>query len=187
MAEVKILAPFILYYEGGFANDPDDLGGPTNKGVTLSTWKAQGYDKDGDGDIDINDLRKISDDDAVNVVLKPHFWDRCKADKIKSQSVANIIVDWVWGSGGNGIKGTQRVVGTTPDGVFGELTLRAINKMEPRKLFAELKKARVAYLQKICKRRPKNNKYLKGWLRRLNAINYGSLTYKGTTKNFRDV
>ena len=33
MAEVKKLVPFILKWEGGFVNDPDDLGGATNKGV----------------------------------------------------------------------------------------------------------------------------------------------------------
>ena len=27
MADVKILAPFILSWEGGFVNDKDDLGG----------------------------------------------------------------------------------------------------------------------------------------------------------------
>ena len=36
MADVKKLAPFILKWEGGFVNDPDDLGGATNMGV--STW-----------------------------------------------------------------------------------------------------------------------------------------------------
>ena len=30
MADVKKLAPFILKWEGGFVNDPDDLGGATN-------------------------------------------------------------------------------------------------------------------------------------------------------------
>ena len=53
MADVKILAPFILKWEGGFVNHPNDPGGATNKGVTIAVWKKQGYDKDGDGDIDI--------------------------------------------------------------------------------------------------------------------------------------
>ena len=98
MANVNQLAPFILKWEGGFVNDPADLGGATNMGVTIGTWKSCGYDKDGDGDIDVDDLHLLTREDVVKRVLKPHYWDRWKADLITSQSVANILVDWVWAS-----------------------------------------------------------------------------------------
>ena len=39
MANVNQLAPFILKWEGDFVNDPADLGGATNMGVTISTCK----------------------------------------------------------------------------------------------------------------------------------------------------
>ena len=46
MADVKKLAPFILKWEGGFVNDPDDLGGATNMGVLwqLTRYIANGKD-----------------------------------------------------------------------------------------------------------------------------------------------
>ena len=56
MARADILWPFVKSWEGGFADHPNDKGGPTNMGVTIGTWKSQGYDKDGDGDIDVDDL-----------------------------------------------------------------------------------------------------------------------------------
>ena len=46
MVNVYKLAPWILKWEGGFVNDPADLGGATNMGVTIGTWKSCGYDKD---------------------------------------------------------------------------------------------------------------------------------------------
>ena len=85
MANVNKLAPWILKWEGGWVNDPDDLGGATNMGVTIGTWRACGYDKDGDGDIDVDDLRLLTREDVVNRILKPHYWDRWKADRIESQ------------------------------------------------------------------------------------------------------
>lgn len=190
MADIKILAPFILSWEGGFSNHPNDRGGATNKGVTIATWKAQGYDKDGDGDIDVADLKLITDEDAVNVVMKPHFWNRWKADQIRSQSVANICVDWVWGSGKHGITEVQKLLGVKADGIVGAQTLAALNSREPRRLFADIKKARVSFIQRIIKRSPSQRGFEKGWMRRLNCINYGSLTLnrsKNAVLTFQDV
>ena len=39
MAKKEILKPFILSWEGGFANVKGDKGGATNKGVTLATFR----------------------------------------------------------------------------------------------------------------------------------------------------
>ena len=69
MANIDILLPFILKWEGGFVNDPADAGGATNKGVTIATWRNVGYDKDGDKDIDVKDLKLLTDLDVKNRVL----------------------------------------------------------------------------------------------------------------------
>ena len=172
MAKVEKLAPFILKWEGGFVNDPDDLGGATNMGTTIATWKNVGYDKDGDGDIDVQDLRLLTKDDVINRVLKPHYWDRWKADKIKSQSVANILVDWVWGSGVHGIKKPQDILGVTVDGIVGKETLSAVNSLDPEYLWILIWKRRELFLYEICEARPQNRKFLKGWLNRLNDMKY---------------
>lgn len=172
MANVKLLLPFILSWEGGFVNDPLDKGGATNKGVTIATWKRCGYDKDGDGDIDVNDLKLLTETDVLYRVLKPYYWDRWQADRIISQPVANILVDWVWGSGANGIKIPQRVLGLKQDGIVGPVTLAAVNNAEPRVLFDNIKAEREAFLHRIVKRDPTQKRFLKGWLNRLNAIKY---------------
>lgn len=172
MANVNQLAPFILKWEGGFVNDPADLGGATNMGVTIGAWKSCGYDKDGDGDIDVDDLRLLTREDVVNRVLKPHYWDRWKADDIKSQSVANILVDWVWASGAHGIKIPQRLLGVSVDGIVGPKTLAAVNARNPRELFDMIKIARFDFIEDICRKRPTNNKFKRGWMNRINDISY---------------
>lgn len=189
MAKVEILLPYILRWEGGFVNDQADSGGATNKGVTISTWRQCGYDKDGDGDIDVDDLKLITNDDVLNRVLKPHYWDRWKADGIQSQKIANILVDWVWGSGKHGIIIPQRILGVQPDGVVGNKTLSAVNFADPDQLFAAIYKARVDFLNEITQTsiakyekkigrkateaellKYTNKRFLKGWMNRLNSI-----------------
>jgi len=170
MADIKYLWPFILAWEGGYKDDPRDYGGPTNRGVTLKTWQVYGYDKDGDGDIDKDDLILITEYDAVYEIMKPKFWDRVQADKIKDQSVANIIVDWIWMSGFGKIKNIQRILDVKDDGIVGKKTLKAINDQDPKKLFSKIWHAREDFYKKL------NNKtFMRGWMNRLNSIGYGSL------------
>lgn len=170
MANVLILFSFILKWEGGYANHPDDLGKETNIGVTISTWRQVGYDKDGDGDIDVDDLKKITDQDVLNRVLKPHYWDRWKADQIQSQKVANILVDWVWASGSYGVKIPQRLLGVVDDGIVGSKTISALNKRNPDELFNQIYDARIEFIEDICRSRPQNNTFKRGWINRLEDL-----------------
>lgn len=189
MADVNTLAPFVLSFEGGFVNDPDDRGGATNRGVTIATWRQVGYDKDGDGDIDTDDLRLITEADAVSRVMKPHYWDRWKADFIRSQSVANIVVDWVWASGRHGITNVQRLLGVKADGIVGPKTLQALNAQDPRRLFEQIKAERRRFIRGIIAANPRQKKFEAGWLRRLEAIQFGSLTLNtvpARTVTFKD-
>lgn len=181
MARADTLWPFIKSWEGGFANHPNDKGGPTNMGVTLATWRKQGYDKDGDGDIDVDDLMFLTDADAYNI-FKLDYWSRWKGAQIRSQSLANILVDWVWCSGSYGIKIPQRLLGVAIDGIVGPKTLAALNAQDPKKFFDVLKKEREDYLQRICITTPANKVFLKGWKRRLDSIQYGCLVLNNNRK-----
>ena len=166
---VEKLAPFVLEHEGGFVNDPLDRGGATNKGVTIAVWKAQGYDKDGDGDIDVADLKLISVEDATNI-MKKNYWDRWKADQIKNQAIANTVVDWVWGSGVWGIKIPQRILGVKDDGVVGAKTIEALNNQDPKKFLEKLYLARFSFLDGIVASNPSQKRFIKGWKNRMNDL-----------------
>ena len=175
MADIRVLAPFILSWEGGFVNDPADRGGATNMGVTIGTWRQVGYDKDGDGDIDVNDLRELTPHDVIERVLRPHYWNRWKADDIIDQSVANICVDWVWTSGKHGITRVQRILGVKEDGIVGPKTLHALNGADPHFLFLQILTERRIFLDELVQNNPSQQRFYNGWMRRLNAIKYGSL------------
>lgn len=148
MAKVELYFPKMLKWAGGFVNDPTDHGGATNMDVTLATFEKFGFDNDGDGDIDIDDLRKETPEQAMKI-LKPQYWDRWKADQIKSQAVAESLVEWVWGSGKWGIVIPQRIMGLSDDGIVGPKTLEAVNKQDPAVFHEKLRQAKMSFIDGI--------------------------------------
>ena len=187
MANIDKLIPFILKWEGGFVIDPTDRGGATNKGVTLATYEAyckrKGYPRP-----TVERLKNIPDAHWREIV-KTMFWDKWKADDIHSQKVANILVDWVWGSGIHGIKKPQALLGVKVDGIVGDKTLSAVNFADPEELFDAIYQERVkflnaivsnsvaAYEKKIGRKatdaellKYTQKRFIKGWLNRLQDI-----------------
>lgn len=165
MADIKQLNPIIRKWEGGYVNDSTDKGGATNMGVTITTWQKIGYDKNHDGHIDSIDIKLLTPDD-FNYVLKG-YWNTWKADQIVNQKIANILVDWVWGSGKWGVIIPQRILGVVADGQVGPKTIAAINAADPVALLTKIYTARQDFLHGIVAGNPSQAKYIKGWLNRL--------------------
>lgn len=190
MANIEHFIPFLIKWEAGiskksnetneslfqrarktgWADDPDDLGGQTMVGVTMATYeeycRRKGYPKPTTGrlmDLSYNDWESI---------LKMLYWDRWNADEIRSQSIAEIVCDFVWASGVHGIKVPQDLVGVIPDGIVGPKTLAAVNSRNPRELFDQIKIARFDFIEDICRKRPANNKFKRGWMNRINDIKF---------------
>lgn len=173
MADIRKLAPLILKWEGKFADDPADAGGPTHMGVTLQSLIGAEFDKNNDGLVDIADLKALNEHDVIFCFLKPFYWDRWQADRIMNQSVANLLVDWVWMSGIAGIKIPQGVLGVKSDGIVGDKTISAVNNYADQQLlFDKLNIERKSFIERICKARPVNRRFRNGWLRRLADFRY---------------
>lgn len=170
MANVEKLVPFILKWEGGFVNDPDDLGGATNRGVTLATY-TQYCRKKGYPVPTVERLKNLSEREWTEI-LKTMYWDRWKADKIANQNVANILVDWVWASGVHGIKRPQKILGVFVDGIVGSQTLASVNARDAKELFYAIKADRIKFIDEICKARPANEKFRRGWINRINNLTF---------------
>ena len=168
MANINHLAAKLFPCEGLFVNDPIDHGGPTNRGITLSTWRKVGYDKDGDSDIDIDDIRLLTPEDALSV-LKKYYWDIWMADEIDDQKVADILVDWLWGSGKWGIIIPQRILQIPADGIVGPVTLKAVNQANPYQFLIQIYNSRVTFIHNIIKMDPSQKRFERGWQKRLNV------------------
>ena len=193
MADIRKLAPIILKWETGaspekyiapniaipitleqqweiarrrgFSDDPDDAGGATMCGITIATYKRYCRLKC-KPEPAVAQLKAITLREWLDI-LRALYWDKMCADKINNQSVANLCVDNVWGSGPGYIKQIQLVAGVTPDGIVGPKTLAAINNADQLKLFNRLVDRRRAFYMNICMSKNSNKKFLKGWINRL--------------------
>ncbi len=172
MPNYKEIVPFILRWEGGEVNDPADSGGHTNKGITRDTFNLLSQKVLGKAPTLAN-FRGMTRSDA-ELFIK-HFWDKATYNNsIRSQKIAETLTTWFWGSGATGLKNFQRLVNTTfnknltIDGVIGKNTAAIINSVDHDKLFNEALKAREQFFRNLAARRPKDQKFLRGWLNRLN-------------------
>lgn len=168
MANADLLIPHILYFEGGYACVEGDSGSHTNSGVTIGTYRYYfGKDKT------VEDLKHMSRKEWM-YIFRLGFWNPCKADQIENQSLANLIVDSCWLSGTRStIKKVQRAIGVTPDGIVGKVTLGVLNNY-PEDCFYKIYHMRVAFYDKIIENNPKLARFKKGWLNRLNSINFNA-------------
>ena len=166
MAEFKEYAPKLLEIEGGFVDHPEDRGGVTNLGITLTTYRQYcGQDKT------IKDLLNMSYGTWCNI-MKDLYWDKCLADQIENQAVAEITVDWCVNSGLQGLRKVQEIAGVKPDGIAGPKTLAAINGSEPKELFDRIMAARNLFYENIVKKNPSQRVFLKGWKNRLGKFKF---------------
>ena len=174
----------------GYGNDPVDNGGPTMVGIILNTYKTYCKEK-GKPVPTIQDLKNMPYEEWFEI-FKTRFWDKMLADKIRNQSIANLCVNTIWGSGPGYIKTIQQVIGVKPDGLVGPVTIAAINNNPNQKdLFQRLWNRRKKFFEDIVARSVKEyerklgrkateqellrhtqKRFLKGWLNRLNSFQF---------------
>lgn len=152
----------------GWSDDLDDAGGKTMCGVTWATW--QRYCMSHGRTATVAGLRHLSFDTWRDIV-KTFYWRAWKADDIQNQSIAELLVDWVWGSGSPGITIPQKQLNVAADGIVGPITLQALNGANQSVLYEVLWLKRRAFLVEVSKKR-NNAKFLRGWLNRLESQHF---------------
>ncbi len=157
--------PFILRWEGGYVNHPNDPGGATNKGVTQKVYDAwrrkQGLPPRG--------VKEIQDTE-VQAIYETGYWlpPRCNElqrhlDLVQFDTAVNM-------GAGRAVRFLQAAVGCTVDGGFGPNTLGAVDSGDLGTTLVAYCGEREAYYRRLAERNPKLKVFLKGWLNRLNAL-----------------
>jgi lysozyme family protein len=174
MANYQNLIPFIMKWEGGLSKNKSDYyakfpvdasGYHTNKGVAWKVFSSV-YGSD-------DNAKKrwyaMSPQDW-SIFYKKNYWDKMQGDLIKSQRIADVLVNWAWGSGTSiPSKAIQRIVGVNADGVIGNETVNAINKGNEAQIFAKLQKANLDFFDNLTKQ-PKYAMFKTGWDNRLKDL-----------------
>lgn len=210
MANWRLLTEFTKTAEGGHSADPRDnalqsghsgvLGRGydnrfpnnfihTNKGVIWSTYKeyCRIKRKTPSAQEFINMTNALWED-----IFKTLFWDRISGDLIKSQAIAEILMEAIWGGGSAGMvrtlqkflnsKGAKLVV----DGVMGANSAKALNayattKARETEIVDLLLNQRLTFLQSLGDW----VHYGVGWTDRVNKLRTKALDYikKGVASN----
>jgi lysozyme family protein len=168
----------VLRHEGGFVDDPADSGGATNYGVSLRFLQSLGLDIgdiDCDGDIDEDDIRKLTRERAAEF-YREHWWDEYGYSRINDPAVATKVLDLSVNMGASQahrvLQRALHAVGhryVDVDGILGPQTLGAVNKSNPESLLAALKAEAAAHYRQLVSRNSKLAKFEQGWLNRAYA------------------
>ena len=177
---VRDIARGIVEREGGFVDDPDDPGGATNHGVTIHTMGKLGADLTGDGKVDVEDVRALSQAQAVEIFLK-HYFDG-PALHLLPEELQPSIFDMYVNAGSNAVRILQRLLREmghghlTVDGMVGAQTAVAsaqAHSKAPAEFVDAYGIARRNYYFRLADRRPASRKYALsraggkgGWIRR---------------------
>ena len=162
MADFEPSYEATILAEGGYqlTDTAGDNGGQTYAGISRKknpNWEGWRW-------IDANQTPPTH---MVRSYYKKEYWDAIKGDAIISQEIAENIYDFGVNAGqGVARKLAQIVVGTTPDGVFGEKTLMALNSIDADRFKPIYALAKIARYRDIVKRDRTQIKWLMGWINR---------------------
>ena len=169
MTKFELYKAIVLKWEGKYAGNIDGMI-CTMKGVSLATYQKYCKQK-GLKCPNCFDLKHIPDKHWEEI-CKEMFWDKWKADEIKNQSIAQLLVDRARITAISAIQSPQELLRLKVDGIVGQKTIAAINDYPDQKeLFNKLWNRRKKHFEDIAKS-PSKAKFLKGWLNRLNDFKY---------------
>ena len=147
----------VLEHEGGYVNDPKDLGGETKYGITKRFYP----------EVNIKELTK----EKAKQIYKDDYWDKNRVETLP-QSLWHIFFDMCVNMGRRtAVKILQRAANSKGrnidvDGGMGPATLKAVKGVEVERVRAY----RVKYYSDLITKKPEQEKFYYGWYKRATEV-----------------
>ena len=164
---------FVLKWEGGLTDDPDDPGGRTNKGITQREYdkfrKSKGLPP--------QDVAKISDDEVYEIYYA-NYWKAARCNELPAP-LRLVVFDTAVNMGVvTSIKLLQQALNEfliqdkklKVDGIIGPKTLEAARSMNAAAVAKKMLEFRLYRYCDIVRNNPKLVKFLKGWVSRVMSL-----------------
>lgn len=165
---------FIIEHEGGYNNIKGDSGGATNYGLSIRFMRTlPEYDGDvnGDGHVDIEDIKNLTADKAKSFYLK-YFYNHYSLHKIYDINLSAKVFDLLVNMRSvSAIKIVQRAllacqIEIKEDGILGSQTFNALNAANAYNLIIAIRAEQASFYRNLVRNNNSLNKFLLGWLRR---------------------
>lgn len=142
----------LMLNEGGYVNNPNDKGGETKHGISKKQYP----------DIDIENL---SLEQAKDIYYRD-YWSRYKCGFLPDALSVALFDSVVNSNATRMIKFLQEALGVKADGIMGNETIGACNRLPTKKVLTDFLDKRLNYLMSL-----KDWKYFgKGWGARINRV-----------------
>jgi lysozyme family protein len=156
---------FVLRWEGGFVDDPDDHGGRTNKGITQKVYDAYRAKKG----LPAQDVKNISDGETSDIYFE-EYWLAARCNHIDPELGMALFDSAVNMGDKHALLLMQEATGChSADGVYGPQTQAAWDSCSVPDAAAQFCTLREKFYRDLATR-PGQGKFLNGWLNRLNAL-----------------
>jgi lysozyme family protein len=173
MADLNAAMKLLFKDEGGFVDNPEDPGGPTNYGISarfLTDAHLFQYDRNGNGIIDAEDMKELSINDA-KTIYRTYWWDLYGYDRIENEHIATKLLDEAVNLGQiSAVRQMQRAINVLAkseelieDGKMGLKTIDAINQTNSLNLLEAFETVCAKYYDKLIANNPNLKVFSKGW------------------------
>ncbi len=147
----KKAVEYILKWEKGYSNDPQDPGKETNFGIS----------KRAHPNVDVKNLTR----DGAIEIYRVEYWEACRCEELPVE-IATMIFDMAVNQGVPSARlALQQAIGVKQDGKIGPLTISVARQSPPIATMHEI--ADIRAVKYLSMDNSTEERYEKGWIKRL--------------------